>query len=47
MQADDVVSAGPLSNFVTIGVPIIPEVTLIGKELILAIEIDVIEPATN
>lgn len=47
MQADDVVSGGPLGNFLTVGVPIIPEVTLIGKELVLVIEIDLIQPATN
>lgn len=47
MQADDVVSSGPLGNFLTVGVPIIPEVTLIGKELVLAIEIDLIQPAVT
>lgn len=45
MLADGEISAGPLADFITVGVPIIPEVTRVGKELIFVIEIDLIEPA--
>ena len=45
MLADGEVAAGPIADFITVGVPIIPEVTRIGKGLIFVIEIDLIEPA--
>lgn len=47
MQADDVVSSGPLGNFLTVGVPIIPEVILVGKELVFVVELDLIQPAVT
>lgn len=47
MNADDVVSAGPTANFLTVGVAIIPEVILVGKELVFVIEVDLIEPAVG
>ena len=47
MLADGIVAAGPVGDFITLGVPIIPEVTLLGKELIFVIEIDLIEPAVQ
>ena len=45
MLAAGIVAAGPVGYFVTVGVPIIPEVTFPGKELIFVVEIDLIEPA--
>jgi hypothetical protein len=32
---------------VTLGEPIIPEVTLVGKELLFVVELDLIEPAAS
>jgi hypothetical protein len=47
MYADDTFSAGPFADFVTLGEPIIPEVTLPGKELLFVVELDVIQPAPS
>jgi hypothetical protein len=45
MLADGIVAAGPVGYVITVGVPIIPEVIEVGKDLIFVIEIDLIEPA--
>jgi hypothetical protein len=45
MYGDDVIAAGPMADFVTLGEPIIPEVTLPGKELVFVIEVDLVQPA--
>lgn len=45
MLADGIVAAGPIAYVRTVGVPIIPEVTKLGKELLFAVEIDLIEPS--
>jgi hypothetical protein len=45
MYADAETAAGPIADYVTVGIPIIQEVTLPGKELVLVVEFDVIEPA--
>lgn len=42
MYADDTTAAGPVADFVTVGVPIIPEVAIPGKELVFSVEIDLI-----
>jgi hypothetical protein len=46
MYADDTVAAGPIADFVTIGEPIIPEVTVEGKTLVFVIEIDLVLPVS-
>ena len=45
MFADAEAATGPAADFVPIGAPIIPEVTVEGKELVFVIEIDLIKPA--
>jgi hypothetical protein len=47
MIADGIVAGGPVGYVVTAGVPIIPEVIEVGKDLIFVIEIDLIEPAVE
>ena len=45
MFADSMLAAGPIADFVTVGQPIIVEVTLPGKELVFVVEISLIQPA--
>jgi hypothetical protein len=47
MYSDDTFSAGPFADFVTLGEPIIPEVILVGKELLFVVELDLIQPAES
>lgn len=45
MYGDAPLGSGAYGELITVGVPIIFEVTLPGKELLLVVEIDLIEPA--
>ena len=47
MYADGTAAAGPVADFFTIGEPIIPEVTIPGKELIFAVEIELVQFSTT